>query len=139
LSAVARNWKWGLALIALCAAVVLPALALGAEPVKGGRYTGKSSPILSTKKHTVVIRVSSDGKRGTIRYCGDRRRRSETARFRIRDGRFKATKRIRRNGRRVVSFQATGSFRTRSRISGQIVVVFKCDRTPGPFSARLRR
>jgi hypothetical protein len=135
---VVRNWRSGFALVALCTALVVPALALGADPVKGGRYTGKSNPILSTKKHTVVIRVSSDGTRGTIRYCGDRRRRSETARFRIRDGRFKATKRITRKRRRVVSFQATGSFRTRSRVSGQIVVVFKCDRMPGPFTARLR-
>ena len=115
-----------IALLALCAAVVGPALALAADPVNGGRYTGRSSPILGNKKHSVVIRVSDDGKRGTIRYCGDRRRRSETARFRIRDGRFKATKRITRKGRRVVSFQATGSFRTRSRING-------------PFTARLRR
>ena len=43
-----------------------------ADPVKGGRYTGKATPILSSKKHSVVIRVSSDGTRGTIRYCGDR-------------------------------------------------------------------
>jgi len=38
-----------------------------------------------------------------------------------------------------VSFQATGTFRSRSRVSGQIVVVFRCDRMPGPYSARLRR
>jgi len=135
---VARTLKWGIALVALCAAVVLPALALAADPVKGGRYTGQSRPILSSKKHSVVIRVSADGARGTVRYCGDRRRRAETVRFRIRDGSFKATKRIRRKGQRVVSFQATGTFRTRSRVTGQIVVVFKCDRMPGPFSARLR-
>ena len=134
-----RNLKWAIALLALCAAVVGPALALAADPVKGGRYTGRSSPILGNKKHSVVIRVSDDGTRGTMRYCGDRRRRSETVRFRIRSGRFKATKRIRRKGRRVVSFQATGSFRTRSRVTGQIVLVFKCDRMPGPYSARLRR
>jgi hypothetical protein len=131
--------KWTIGLIALCAAVVLPALALAADPVKGGRYSGQSRPILSAKKHSIVIRVSDDGTRGTMRYCGDRPRRKETVRFRIRDGRFRATKRVRRKGRRVVSFQATGSFRTRSRVSGDIVVVFKCDRTPGPFSARLRR
>jgi hypothetical protein len=130
--------KWGIALIALCAAVIGPALALAAEPVKGGRYVGKSRPILSSKRHTVVIRVSDSGTRGTMRYCGDRKRRAETVRFRIRDGRFKATKRIRRKGQRVVSFQATGHFRTRTRISGEIVSVFKCDRMPGPFSARLR-
>ena len=131
--------KWGIALIALCAAVVGPALALAANPVKGGRYVGKSRPILSSKKHSVVIRVSDDGHRGTMRYCGDRRRRAETVRFRIRNGSFKATKRIRRKGQRVVSFQATGTFRTRSRVSGEIVSVFKCDGMPGPYSARLRR
>jgi hypothetical protein len=136
---VARTLRWGIALLALCAAVVGPALALAADPVKGGRYSGKSKPILGDKQHSVVIRVSGDGTRGTMRYCGDRRRRAETVRFRIRDGRFKATKRIRRKGRRVVSFQATGSFRTRSRVTGDIVVVFKCDRTPGTYSARLRR
>ena len=134
-----RILKWGIALLALCAAVVLPALALAADPVKGGRYSGKSRPILGDTKHTVVIRVSSDGTRGTMRYCGDRRRRSETVRFRIRNGSFKATKRIRRKGRRVVSFQATGKFRSRTRVSGDIVVVFRCDRTPGTYSARLRR
>jgi hypothetical protein len=134
-----RTWKWAIALVALCAAVVGPALALAADPVKGGRYTGRSSPILGNKKHSVVIRVSDDGTRGTMRYCGDRRRRSETVRFRIRNGSFKATKRITRKGRRVVSFQATGSFRTRSRVAGQIVLVFKCDKMPGPYSARLRR
>jgi hypothetical protein len=131
--------KWGIALVALCAAVVGPVLALAAEPVKGGRYVGKSRPILSSKKHTVVIRVSDDGHRGTMRYCGDRPRRAEIVRFRIRDGRFRATKRIRRRGQRVVSFQATGEFRTRSRVSGEIVAVFRCDGMPGPFSARLRR
>jgi hypothetical protein len=136
---VARTFRWGIALIALCAAVILPALALAADPVKGGRYSGKSRPILGDRKHSVVIRVSSDGTRGTMRYCGDRRRRSETVGFRIRNGSFKATKRIRRRGRRVVSFQATGRFRTRSRVTGDIVVVFKCDRTPGSYSARLRR
>ncbi|MGH2978609.1 MAG: hypothetical protein ACRDLQ_03100 [Solirubrobacterales bacterium] len=136
---MARGLKWAIGLVALCAAVVVPALALAADPVKGGRYSGKSRPILSAKKHSVVIRVSGDGKRGTMRYCGDRPRRAQTVRFRIRDGRFRATKRIRRKGRRVVSFQATGTFRTRSRVSGEIVVVFRCDRMPGPFSARLRR
>ena len=136
---MSRTLRWGIALLALCAAVVGPALALAADPVKGGRYTGKSRPILNDKKHSVVIRVSGDGTRGTMRYCGDRRRRAETVRFRIRNGRFKATKRIRRKGRRVVSFQATGRFRSRSRVTGQIVVVFKCDRMPGPYSARLRR
>lgn len=136
---MARSLRWGIAIAALCAAVIVPALALAADPVKGGRYSGKSSPILSTKKHSVVIRVSGDGERGTMRYCGDRRRRAETVRFRIRNGRFKATKRITRKGRRVVSFQATGTFRTRSRVRGEIVVVFKCDRMPGPYSARLRR
>jgi hypothetical protein len=136
---MARGGKWVIGVVALCAAVVVPALALAADPVNGGRYSGRSSPILGNKKHSVVIRVSDDGTRGTMRYCGDRRRRSETARFRIRNGRFKATKRIRRKGRRVVSFQATGSFRTRTRVTGQIVLVFKCDRMPGPYSARLRR
>lgn len=136
---MSRTLRWSIALLALCAAVVGPALALAADPVKGGRYSGKSRPILSDKKHSVVIRVSGDGTRGTMRYCGDRRRRAETVRFRIRNGRFKATKRIRRKGRRVVSFQATGSFSSRSRVTGQIVVVFKCDRMPGPYSARLRR
>ena len=136
---MSRTLKWGIALLALCAAAVGPALALAADPVKGGRYSGKSRPILNGKQHSVVIRVSGDGTRGTMRYCGDRRRRAETVRFRIRNGRFKATKRIRRQGRRVVSFQATGSFSSRSRVTGQIVVVFKCDRMPGPYSARLRR
>jgi hypothetical protein len=136
---VSRTLRWGIALLALCAAVVGPALALAADPVKGGRYTGKSKPILGDKKHSVVIRVSGDGTRGTMRYCGDRRRRAQTVRFRIRGGRFKATKRIRRKGRRVVSFQATGRFRSRSRVTGDIVVVFRCDRTPGTYSARLRR
>lgn len=134
-----RTLKWTVAFAALCAAVVVPALALAADPVKGGRYSGKSRPILSAKKHSVVIRVSADGTRGTMRYCGDRPRRAQTVRFRIRDGRFRATKRIRRKGRRVVSFQATGSFRTRTRVAGDIVVVFRCDGMPGPFSARLRR
>jgi hypothetical protein len=134
-----RTLKWGIALIALCAAVVLPALALAADPVKGGRYSGKARPILSSKTHSVVIRVSDSGTRGTMRYCGDRPRRVETVRFRIRNGRFRATKRITRKGRRVVSFQATGTFRTRSRVSGEIVVVFKCDSAPGSYSARLRR
>jgi hypothetical protein len=133
------RWKWGIALVALCAAVVVPALALAADPVKGGRYTGQSRTILTARKHSVVIRVSPDGNRGTIRYCGDRPRRAVTARFRIRDGRFRARKRSRRSGRRVVTFQATGTFRTRRLVRGQIVVVFRCDQTPGPFSARLRR
>jgi hypothetical protein len=136
---VARTLRWAIALLALCAAVVIPALALAADPVKGGRYSGKSRPLLGDKKHSIVIRVSGDGTRGTMRYCGDRRRRAETVRFRIRNGSFKATKRIRRRGRRVVSFQATGRFRSRSRVTGDIVVVFKCDRTPGSYSARLRR
>jgi hypothetical protein len=136
---VARTLRCAIALLALCAAVVIPALALAADPVKGGRYSGKSRPLLGDKKHSVVIRVSGDGTRGTMRYCGDRRRRAETVRFRIRNGSFKATKRIRRRGRRVVSFQATGRFRSRSRVTGDIVVVFKCDRTPGSYSARLRR
>ena len=136
---MSRTLRWSIALLALCAAVVGPALALAADPVKGGRYSGKSKPILGDKKHSVVIRVSGDGTRGTMRYCGDRRRRAETVRFRIRNGSFKATKRIRRKGRRVVSFQATGRFRTRSRVTGDIIVVFKCDRTPGTYSARLRR
>ena len=136
---VRRNWKWAIAFTALCAAVLVPALAVAADPIKGGRYTGKSRTILTARKHSVVIRVSPDGARGTIRYCGDRPRRAVTARFRIRDGRFKATKRARRSGRHVVTFQATGTFRTRSRVGGQIVVVFRCDQMPGPFSARLRR
>ena len=136
---MARTFRRGIALLALGAAVILPALALAADPVKGGRYTGKAQPILSAKKHSIVIRVSDDGTRGTIRYCGDRPRKVETARFRIRNGSFKATKRITRKRRRVVSFQATGTFRTRSRVSGEIVVVFKCDRAPGTYTARLRR
>jgi hypothetical protein len=134
-----RGLKWTLGSTALCAAVLGPALALAADPVKGGRYTGRSTPVLGTAKHSVVIRVSADGRRGTIRYCGDRPRRAETVRFRIRNGRFKATKRARRGGSRVVIFQATGSFRTRARVRGRIVVVFKCDRVPGRYSARLRR
>jgi hypothetical protein len=136
---VPRGLKWTIGLAALCAAIALPALALAADPVKGGRYTGKSRPLLGTKKHTVVVRVSGDGTRGTMRYCGDRRRRAETVRFRIRNGRFKATKRVRRRGKRVVSFQATGTFRTRSRLTGRIIVVFRCDHQPGEYSARLRR
>jgi hypothetical protein len=136
---VPRGLKWTIGLAALCAAIALPALARAADPVKGGRYTGKSRPLLGTKKHTVVVRVSGDGTRGTMRYCGDRRRRAETVRFRIRNGRFKATKRVRRRGKRVVSFQATGTFRTRSRLTGRIIVVFRCDHQPGEYSARLRR
>jgi hypothetical protein len=136
---VGRRLRWTIALAALCAAVVVPALALAADPVKGGRYTGQSQTILTARKHSVVIRVSSDGNRGTIRYCGDRPQRAVTARFRIRDGRFRARKRTRRSGVRVVTFQATGTFRTPSRVSGQIVVVFRCDQMPGAFTARLRR
>jgi hypothetical protein len=136
---VGRSFRCTIALAALCAAVVVPALALAADPVKGGRYTGKSTTLLTARKHSVAIRVSADGSRGTIRYCGDRPRRAVTARFRIRDGRFRARKRTRRSGVRVVTFQATGTFRTPSRVSGQIVVVFRCDHQPGAFTARLRR
>ena len=124
----------------LCLAAALPAVALAADPQKGGRYTGKSKPILGAKKHTVSIRVSQDGKTGTLRYCGDRRRRAMSARFRVRNGRFTATKRERRRGgKRVVTFQAKGRFTSRTRVRGDIVVVFKCDHIPGSFTARLRR
>lgn len=124
----------------LCMAVAVPAVAVAASPQDGGRYTGKSKPILGAKRHTVSIRVSSDGTRGTLRYCGDRRRRAMSAGFRIRKGgRFTATKRARRKGRRVVIFQATGRFTSRTRVRGDIVVVFECDRIPGSFTARLRR
>ena len=124
----------------LCLAAALPGVALAADPQKGGRYTGKSKPILGAKKHTVSIRVSQDGKTGTLRYCGDRRRRAMSARFRVRNGRFTATKRERRRGgKRVVTFQAKGRFTSRTRVRGDIVVVFKCDHIPGSFTARLRR
>ena len=124
----------------LCLAAALPAVALAADPQKGGRYTGKSKPILGAKKHTVSIRVSQDGKTGTLRYCGDRRRRAMSARFRVRNGRFTATKRERRRGgKRVVTFQAKGRYTSRTRVRGDLVVVFKCDHIPGSFTARLRR
>ena len=128
-----------LALGLLCAAVVVPAVALAADPQKGGRYVGKSKPILGAKRHTISIRVSSDGTRGTLRYCGDRRRRAMSAGFRVRNGRFTATKRQRRKGKRVVTFQAKGRFTSRTRVKGDIVVVFECDHIPGSFTARLRR
>ena len=86
------------------------------EPAKGGRYTGKSKPILGSKSHTVSIRISSDGTTGTFRYCGDRRRKAMSARFRVRNGRFTATKRERRRGgKRVVTFQANGPVHERAR------------------------
>jgi hypothetical protein len=128
------------ALFVLCVAVAVPAVAIAASPQKNGRYTGKSTPILGAKRHTVSIRISSDGTRGTLRYCGDRRRRAMSAGFRVRKGgRFTATKRQRRKGRRVVTFQATGRFTSRTRVRGDIVVVFECDRIPGTYTARLRR
>jgi hypothetical protein len=123
----------------LCAAVAVPAVALAADPQKGGRYVGKSKPILGAKRHSISIRVSSDGTRGTLRYCGDRRRRAMSAGFRVRKGRFTATKRQRRKGKRVVTFQAKGRFTSRTRVTGDIVVVFECDHIPGSFTARLRR
>lgn len=127
-------------LAVLCLAVAVPAIAVAADPQKGGRYAGKSKPILGYKKHTVSIRVSSDGTTGTFRYCGDRRRRAMSARFRVRNGRFTASKRERRRGgKRVVTFQAKGRFTSRTRVKGDIVVVFKCDHIPGSFTARLRR
>jgi len=124
----------------LCMVIAVPAIAVAADPRKGGRYTGKSKPLLGTKRHTVSIRVSSDGNRGTFRYCGDRRRRAMSAGFRVRNGRFTATKRERRKGgKRVVTFQATGRFTSRTRVRGNIVVVFECDHVPGSYTARLRR
>jgi hypothetical protein len=129
-----------IALAVLCIAVAVPAIAVAANPQKGGRYTGKSKPILGFKRHTVSIRISSDGQRGTIRYCGDRRRRAMSAGFRVRKGRFTAKRRERRKGgKRVVVFQATGQFTSRTRVRGDIVVVFECDHTPGTYTARLRR
>jgi hypothetical protein len=89
-------------------------------------------------RHTVSIRISSDGHRGTIRYCGDRRRRAMSARFRVRNGRLRAVRRERRRGTRVVTFQATGRFTGRTRVRGRIVVVFECDHIPGTYNARLR-
>ncbi len=129
-----------IALAVLCLAIAAPALAGAANPRKGGHYVGKSRPLLGEARHTVSIRVSSDGKQGTLRYCGDRRRRAMSARFRVRNGAFKATKRARRRGgRRVVIFQATGRFTSRTRVRGNIVVVFECDHAPGSYTARLRR
>lgn len=128
-----------LALGLLCVVVAIPAVALAADPRKGARYTGKSKPILGSKGHTVSIRISSDGKTGTFRYCGDRRRRAMSARFRVRNGRFTAKKRERRRGKRIVTFQATGRFSSSTRVSGDIVVVFECDHIPGTYTARLRR
>ena len=124
----------------MCLAVSAPAIAIAASPRKGGHYTGKSKPLLGTKRHTVSIRVSSDGRTGTFRYCGDRRRRAMSARFKVRKGRFTAAKRERRKGgRRVVVFQATGRFTSSTRVRGDIVVVFECDHAPGTYTARLRR
>jgi hypothetical protein len=123
----------------LCLAVAVPAVAFAANPQNGGRYTGKSKPLLGAKRHTVSIRVSTDGTRGTLRYCGDRKRRAMSARFRIKKGRFTATKRQRRKGKRVVTFQAKGRFASRTRVTGDIVVVFECDHIPASFTARLRR
>ena len=128
-----------IALVILCLVVAAPAIAIAANPRKGGHYTGKSKPLLGNKRHTVSIRISSDGKSGTFRYCGDRRRRAMSARFRVRNGRFTAKKRQRRRGTRVVTFQATGRFSKSTRVSGDIVVVFECDHIPGSYSARLRR
>jgi len=126
-------------LVIVCAALaIVPAIALAANPKPGGRYSGRSKPILGNARHSVVIKVSSNGRRGTIRYCGDRRRRSTSAGFGLRNGRFSATKRERRSGKRVVTFQAKGTFASRRRVTGQIVVVFKCDHAPGTFTARLR-
>jgi hypothetical protein len=133
----ATRFRWP-ALVALCVAIAVPALALAADPKPGGHYTGKSKPLLGTKRHSVSIRISSSGERGTIRYCGDRRRKATSAGFRVRNGRFKATKRITRSGKRVVSFQATGRFTSRTKVTGDIVVVFKCDGFPGSYTARLR-
>lgn len=128
----------GLAVI--CLAVAVPAIAVAADPQKGGRYTGKSKPILGSTRHTVSIRISSDGTTGTLRYCGDRRRKAMSAGFRVRNGRFTATRRERRRGgKRVVTFQANGRFTSRTRVKGKIVVVFKCDHVPGSYTARLRR
>jgi hypothetical protein len=53
----------------VCVAIALPAIAGAAAPRKGGHYTGKSTPLVGSKRHTVSIRVSSDGKSGTLRYC----------------------------------------------------------------------
>jgi len=137
--AVAGGTIRRVALGLLCAVVAIPAVALAANPRKGARYTGKTKPILGSKGHRVSIRISSDGTRGTIRYCGDRRRKAMSAGFRVRNGRFTATKRERRRGARVVTFQATGRFSSATRVSGDIVVVFKCDHIPGSYTARLRR
>jgi hypothetical protein len=125
----------------LCLTVAVPALAVAAAPRKGGHYTGKSTPLLGSKRHTVSIRVSRDGRTGTFRYCGDRRRRAMSARFKVRNrGRFTAIRRERRRGgKQVVTFQATGRFTTRTRVRGNIVVVFECDHTPGTYTARFRR
>ena len=129
-----------IALGLLCVAIAVPAIADAADPRKGGRYVGKSKPLLGSKRHTVSIRISSDGQRGTFRYCGDRRRRAMSTRFRVRNGAFTATKRERRRGgKRVVTFQANGRFTSRNRVRGDIVVVFKCDHIPGSYTARLRR
>jgi hypothetical protein len=116
----------------------VPALAIAAAPEPGGRYSGKSTPVLGNARHSVVIKVSGDGKRGTFRYCGDRPRRSVRARFRIRKGgRFTATRYERRDGRRTATFKATGRFASRSKVRGRIVVVFRCDFFPGSYTARL--
>ena len=120
------------------ALVALPAVALAANPKPGGRYSGKSKVLLGAARHSVVIKISSDGKSGTIRYCGDRPRKSVGAAFKVSGGRFTATRREQRSGARVVTFQAKGTFKSRRRVSGQIVVVFTCDHMPGKFTARLR-
>lgn len=85
-----------------------------------------------------MITVSSSGTRGTIKYCGDRRGKSVKARFKMRKGgKFKAIRHGRRGKTRFVNFQATGRFTSKKRVTGRIVVVFKCDHNPGTYVAKL--
>jgi hypothetical protein len=126
------------AAFACLALAAVPTVAFAANPKPGGRYSGKSKVLLGTARHSVVIKISKDGKSGTIRYCGDRPRKSVTAGFKVSGGAFTASKRELRKGTRVETFRAKGTFKSRRRISGQIVVVFKCDSMPGKFTARLR-
>jgi hypothetical protein len=111
----------------LCALALIPAaVALGARPKAGGKYTGKSA----TGK-SVVIKVSKSRKRGRFIYCKD----EQGVKFKIKGGKFTAKLSVQGPG---TVFKATGRFTSRTRVKGKITKILTCDGKPAKYSAKLK-
>jgi hypothetical protein len=117
--------------------LAVPALALAASPKKGATYVGQKGGGATSLVKKVSVRVGESGKTArAFLYCGTGRASNQTPRFKIKNGRFTATKKV---GSVLVWSLTHGKFTSSTKAKAYLNVNSVCDgRSDGNITLTLK-